>query len=146
MRKINEAGLNLIKQFEGCKLLSYKDVVGIWTVGYGHTGPDVHGGLIWTQDYADRKLAEDLEKFEQGVENLVVSDINDNQFSALVCFAYNVGLHNLQNSTLLKLINDDNLQDAPDQFLRWNKAGGQVVAGLTRRREAERELFMKEES
>lgn len=143
---MNEAGLNLIKSFEGCKLTSYYDSVGVITIGFGHTGSDVEEDMTITQDQADALLASDLKKFEDGVNSLVTTDISENQHAALVSFAYNLGLHSLSTSTLLKLVNEDNFDDAAPQFLRWNRAGGQVLAGLTRRREAEMELFKKEQT
>lgn len=142
----NQAGLDLIKSFEGCKLTAYRDVVGILTIGYGHTGPDVKDGLTWTQQQADDALAHDLQKFETAVSECVTTSISANQFSALVCFAYNCGAGNLRSSTLLKDVNAGNVSDAAAQFGRWNKAGGNVVAGLTRRRQAESDLFSKSDS
>ncbi len=139
--KTNDKGLNLIKNFEGCKLKSYLDTGGILTVGYGHTGPDVTSGQIITQAIADALLARDLAKFETGVSNLVTSTINENQFAAMVVFSYNVGLGNLKSSTLLKKVNASDFAGAAAEFLRWNKDNGTVLAGLTRRREAEKSLF-----
>ena len=141
--QINQAGLDLIKSFEGCKLQSYQDVVGVWTCGWGSTGPDISGPMTWTQAQADARLAHDLQKFENGVNSCVKVELTDNQFAALVCFAYNCGLGNLQSSTLLKCVNASDTAGAAAQFLRWNKAGGNVVPGLTRRRQAESDLFLK---
>lgn len=140
--QINDAGLALLKEFEGCKLKAYKDSVGVWTIGYGHTGDEVCDGMEIDQDAADELLRQDLEDKEDGVERLVKVEVSDNQFSALVCFAYNVGLGNLRSSLLLRCLNMHNPKDAGEQFLRWNKAGGRVLDGLTRRREAERALFL----
>src|SRR5271170_7014409 len=100
--KINEAGLELIKRNEGCRLKAYRDVVGILTIGYGHTGYDVHVGQTITQDEADTLLASDLHDFEDGISDYVEIDLTSNQFSALVSFTYNVGLGNLQKSKLLR--------------------------------------------
>jgi lysozyme len=144
MRKINDAGLNLIKLFESCRLNTYKDIVGINTIGFGHVGDVAFMGNVINQETADNLLFEDLERFESGVNHLVTSEINDNQFSALVSFAYNVGLGNLRSSHLLALVNSDNLEQAAGQFVRWDRAGGIEVSGLLRRREAERDLFIKE--
>jgi len=141
----NQAGLSLIKSFEGCKLKSYQDVVGVWTIGYGSTGPDIKAGMNWTQAQADARLTHDLLKFEAGVTGCVKATLTPNQFSALVCFAYNVGLGNLQSSTLLKKVNASDMTGAAAEFLRWNKAGGAVIPGLTRRRQAESDLFAKSE-
>lgn len=142
--KINDEGLNLIKSFEGCELKSYKDIVGILTIGYGHTGSDVTENQTISQAKAEEILKEDLERFEKGVAELCkLVALNPNQFSALVCFSFNVGLGAFKTSTMLKLLNAKEYSKAADQFLRWNKAGGKEVAGLTRRREAERQLFLK---
>lgn len=139
---MNKAGLDLLKSFEGCKLKAYKDIVGVWTIGYGHTGADVKPGMTITQVQAEELLDKDLEKFEDGVDVLLQVNVNENQFAALVCFAYNCGLGNLKQSTLLRCINKHNSEQAANEFLRWNKAGGVEVPGLTRRRKAERELFL----
>ncbi len=140
--RLNEQGLSLLKEFEGCKLTAYRDIVGVLTVGYGHTGPDVKAGMTINQDRAEQLLRRDVAKFEAGVETLVDIPISDNEFSALVCLAYNIGLNAFKASTLLKKLNLKDISGAADEFLRWNKAGGKVVAGLTRRRKAERELFL----
>jgi lysozyme len=141
IRRINKAGLSLIKQFEGLRLKAYKDVVGVLTIGYGSTGPHVKEGMIITEQQAEDLLKEDLDRFEQGVANLVKVPLNDNQFAALVSFSFNLGLGNLKASTLLKLLNAGKLDQVPSEFVKWNKAGGKVLAGLTRRRQAEAELF-----
>lgn len=139
--KTNQAGLALIKQFEGLRLIAYQDVVGVWTIGYGHTGKDVTPGLVITQTQADQMLCGDLACFETGVSNLVTVALNENQFSALVSFSYNLGLGNLGSSTLLRLLNAGDYQGAAAQFPRWNRAGGKVYDGLTKRRLAEQALF-----
>ncbi|MFB0823846.1 lysozyme [Chromobacterium violaceum] len=140
--KTNAAGISLIKQFEGVRLAAYQDMVGVWTIGYGHTGPDVKAGMTITQQQADQLLAADLEKFETGVRKAVIVPLNANQFSALVSFSYNLGLGNLRSSTLLRLLNKGDYNGAAAQFPRWNRAGGQAVPGLTRRRKAEQALFL----
>ena len=140
--KINEAGLDLIKRNEGCKLFAYQDMIGVWTIGFGHTGKDVTRGLTITDDQAEVLLLKDLERFESGVSDLLEVDVNENQFSALVSFAYNLGLGNLARSGLLKNVNKEDFKNAANSFLLWNKAGGHVVEGLTRRREEEKELFL----
>ena len=144
--KTNAAGIELIKSFESCDLTAYPDPgTGDepWTIGYGHTGNNVHPEMTITQEQADEYLAEDLAKFERGVSQCVLVDLTENQFSALVCFAFNVGLHNLNTSTLLKKVNAKAFHEAADQFLRWDRANGEVMPGLTRRRTAERALFLK---
>lgn len=143
--KINDAGLKLLKSFEGCKLSAYPDPGtggDPWTIGYGATGPDVEEGILWTQAQADRRLAQDLIKFESGVSSLLKVVITRNEFSALVCFAYNVGLGNLKSSTLLAKINEGSISEAANQFLRWDASGGHHLPGLMRRRQAERTLFL----
>jgi len=139
---INDKGLKLIKDFEGCKLSAYKDIVGVLTIGYGSTGSHVTPGLKISQEEADELLIKDLRRFEDGVEKLVTCKLNDNQFSALVCFSFNVGLGSLKSSTMLKLLNANDFTAAAEQFLRWDKAQGKKIAGLTRRRAAERALFL----
>ena len=135
-------GRAMIAGFEGLRLTAYQDIVGVWTIGYGHTGPDVKPGLAITRQQADQLLVNDLARFERGVNALVTVRLNQNQFDALVSFSYNLGLSSLQGSTLLRLLNAGNFQAAADQFPRWNRAGGKEVAGLTRRRAEERKLFM----
>lgn len=139
--KTNQKGIDLIKSFEGCKLKAYKDIVGVWTIGYGHTGKDVVAGLEISQERAEELLKQDLCTFEEGVTKLVKKPIGENQFAALVSFSYNLGLGNLGKSTLLRCINKGNPKDAVPEFLKWVKAGGVEVAGLVRRRKAESELF-----
>lgn len=140
--QINPAGLQLIKHFEGLRLIAYQDVVGVWTIGYGHTGPDVKPGWVITQGQADQLLENDLQRFEHGVGNAVKVALNANQFSALVSFSYNLGLGNLHSSTLLRLLNQGDYDSAARQFPRWDKAGGRSLPGLLRRRQAEQHLFL----
>ena len=134
----------LIKSFEGLELESYLCPAGIWTIGYGHTG-NVRKGQKITKKEADELLDVDLSVFRKGVRNLVKVPLNQNQFGALVSFAYNVGLGNLKTSTLLRLLNEGNYTGAADQLLRWNKSKGKVLTGLVRRREAERAVFLTPE-
>lgn len=144
-RRINAEGLKLLTTFEGCELQAYDDGVGVWTIGYGHTSGVVPGMTI-TQAQAEAFLQDDLEIFETAVQDAVSVSITDHQFSALVCFCYNVGpgLEGFGGSTLLGLLNEGNYEEAAEQFLRWNKAGGQPLLGLTRRRKAEQALFLEQ--
>ena len=145
MSKTNQQGVNLIKSFESCELAAYPDPGtggNPWTIGWGHTGPEVTPGLVITQDEADALLAADLESFEAEVEAHLGVEPTGNQFSALVSFAYNCGVRNLVSSTLLRKLNAGDADGAATEFMRWNKAGGRVLAGLTRRRAAERDLFL----
>lgn len=142
MKKINKKGLELIKHFEGCKLSVYLDAVGLPTVGYGHMDKTMKVGTKITQEEANRLLEEDVARFERGVEELVTVQLNSNEFSALVCFSFNVGLEALKSSTLLKKVNGKS-DAAAQEFLKWTRAGGKVLPGLVRRRQAEMELFLE---
>jgi lysozyme len=140
MYKISEKGLNLIKEFEGCELTAYQDVVGIWTIGVGHVDETIHEGMTITQAQADELLRKDLNRFEAAINELVTVPITQGIYDALCSFTFNVGEGALAESTLLKLLNKRNYSDALNQLLRWDKAGGQSVLGLTRRRQAEQKL------
>lgn len=138
--RISERGLDLIKSFESLRLHAYPDPGtggDPWTIGYGHTGPEVHRGQVITEHEADRLLESDSLRFEKGVGELLTVPATQGQFDALVSFAFNVGLGNLKSSTLLRLFNAGDKGAAAEQFLRWNKAAGKVMPGLTNRRLAE---------
>ena len=146
--KISQKGLNLIKRFEGCHLEPYRDPIGLWTVGWGHLiGDGKTLPIEWfrrlTQDEADRLLEKDLEKFERGVLRLCPNNLTQHRFDALISFAYNLGLGNLQNSTLRRKHNRGDILGASQEFLKWNKAGGKVFRGLTLRRQAESDLYLQ---
>lgn len=125
-----------------------------WTVGWGSTGIDpfnldengkpkpIGPGTKWTQDQADKRKADELDTVCESVSKLLKVAVSDNQFAALVSFAYNVGTNNLKNSTLLRLLNQGKTAEAADEFLKWTKAQGKVLPGLVKRREAERRLFL----
>ncbi|HEY6375956.1 MAG TPA: lysozyme [Edaphobacter sp.] len=136
-----DAGLALTKKFEGCVLTAYADQGGVWTIGYGHTGPGVHAGLTITQDQADAFLESDVAGSVTCVNRLVLGNINQNQFDAMVDFVFNLGCASLSQSTLLRYVNTGDFADAATQFLRWDHIRGVVIAGLTRRRQAEAALF-----
>jgi len=144
--KLSKNGINMIKQFEGCRLSAYQDSVGVWTIGYGWTKPvdgkPVAKGMSISQEKADSLLSVGVGDFEAGVEKLVTIAINQNQFDALVDFVYNLGIGSLRSSTLLKKLNAGDYVGAAAEFPKWNKAGGKVLPGLVKRREAERVLFM----
>lgn len=140
--KTSNVGIDLIKSFEGCILKAYKCPAGVWTIGYGHTAGVEEGQKI-TQAQAEEFLKEDLKRFETYIENLVTVKINQYQFDALVSFCYNVGPQNLKTSTLLKLLNKGYYEEAAEQFDRWVKAGDKKLAGLVKRRAAEKELFLR---
>lgn len=134
-------GMALTKQFEGLRLVAYQDQVGVWTIGYGHTGPDVHAGLVITQSQADALLQSDMTHAVACVNQYVTVGINQNQFDALVDFSFNLGCGSLHGSTLLTRINAGEFDLAAEQFLLWDHAGGVVVPGLLMRRQAEMALF-----
>lgn len=142
-KHITEEGFKLLTTFEGCELTAYDDGGEVWTIGYGHT-EGVYEGMTITQTQAEEWLRQDLEKFESYVEDAVEIQLKDNQFSALVCFCFNVGpgVGGFGDSTLLKLLNKGDYQGAANQFLRWNKVNGEPWLGLTRRRLAEQALFL----
>lgn len=147
--RISEKGVALIKQFEGCRLTAYPDPGtggAPWTIGYGWTHPvdgkPVKPGMTIDQDTADRLLKTGLVSYENDVLKLVRVKLTQGQFDALVSFAYNVGSRALSTSTLLKKLNAGDIKGAADEFLRWNKAGGKVMPGLTNRRKAERDVFL----
>ena len=135
-------GLALIRQYEGCKLTAYLCPAKVWTIGWGRT-TNVKQGDTCTQAQADAWLNEEYDAFEKKVRALVKVPVTANQLGALVSFAYNVGVGALGSSTLLKLLNAKNYVGAAGQFARWNKAGGKVLAGLTKRRASEAALFVK---
>ncbi|PNK67546.1 lysozyme [Hafnia paralvei] len=144
--RASENGINLIKKFEGCRLTAYQDSVGVWTIGYGWTQPvdgkPVGKGMTITQQKADDLLKQGVIQYEAGVHGLVTVQLNQNQYDALVDFAYNLGVNALKGSTLLKKLNAGDYAGAANEFTKWNKAGGKELAGLTRRREAEKSLFL----
>jgi len=140
----SEEGLKLLKSFEGCRLTAYKDAVGVLTIGYGSTGKHVTEGLTITQTEAEKLLRKDVTKFELAVREAVKVSINQNEFDALVCFSFNVGSNAFKSSTLLKLLNTNAERSVvASEFSRWNKADGKVLEGLSKRREAEKRLFLR---
>lgn len=143
-KRTNKNGLLLIKSFEGLRLRAYRDAVGIWTIGYGTTR-NVRPGMTISEEQALTFLQEDLARFEKSINESVKVPINDNQFSALASFTYNVGSGAFRSSTLLRKLNRGDVRRAADELLRWDKAGGRSLAGLTRRRKAERALFLGED-
>jgi lysozyme len=139
----NDLGIALIKKYESCRLQAYLDAVGIPTIGWGHTGPEVHLGLVWTQQQADDAFLQDLlHRAEMPLNSMLAGfDLSDNQYSALCSLVYNIGSGAFRGSTILADIHSGNLDDVPAQFLRWDKAGGVVLAGLAARRQAESDLW-----
>ena len=138
--KTSQYGIDLIKHFEGCVLKAYKCPAGVWTIGYGHT-KGVEPGDEWSEDHANHMLEVELEEYEGYVSKYVTAPLGQNQFDALVSWTYNLGGGNLSASTMLKVLNAGEYEEVPNQMLRWNKAGGKVLEGLTRRRQAEADMF-----
>lgn len=146
--KTNKAGIDLIKSFEGFKHQAYLCPAGVWTIGYGTTqtfGTDpVRPGMTITPDEGELLLQHDLIVFERKVADLVKVKISENAFSALVSLTYNIGVGAFEKSTLLRMLNAGEEHEAvAPQFLEWNKIGKKPINGLTRRREAEMNLFMR---
>ena len=146
-RQISPHGLDKLKQWEGLKTKAYKDTGGVWTIGYGHTAaagtPAPRQGMVITASEAESILLKDLTQYEAAVENNVNVKLNDNQFAALVSFAFNVGINAFKNSTLLKKLNSGNFDAVPVELRKWVKAGGKKVQGLVNRRQAEGYLWME---
>jgi len=141
--KISQDGIDLIKHFEGCELEAYRCSGNVPTIGYGHTS-DVSDGDSCTLQEAEELLTIDLEEFERYVDKYVEVALEQHQFDALVSWTFNLGPSNLKSSTLLRVLNDDDYDGVPQQIKRWNKAGGKVLDGLVRRREAEARMFSGE--
>ena len=137
-------GLHLTENFEGLRLTAYPDPAthgDPWTIGYGHTGAEVHQGMTITQEQAEEFLMQDVQKAVQTVNSKVHTDLTQNEFESLVDFVFNVGAGNFAGSTLLKKINAGDMEGAALEFQKWDKAAGHVMAGLVRRRQAEAYLF-----
>lgn len=153
--KTSIASISLIKKWEGLekrrsdgRIEAYKDIVGVWTIGYGHTAaaglPHPVLGMIITKDEADEILTRDLVQYERGVLQMLTRTPTQAQFDALVSLAFNVGVGAVRSSTLVRLFNSGDTKGAAEQFLRWNKAGGKFVKGLMNRRQEERTLFLSQ--
>lgn len=145
--KISQKGLNLIKEFEGCKLSAYQCPAGVWTIGigsthYGDGTPITKGKTLPNEGAALELLKATMGQYEKAVNGLGV-ELTQNEFDALVSLTYNIGVGNLVSSTLVKILKSgNNKAEIAKQFLRWDKANGKPLAGLTRRRNAEAELFL----
>jgi GH24 family phage-related lysozyme (muramidase) len=146
--KISEKGIALICEFGGCRTEAFQDAQGTWTIGYGHSSidgaPAVGPGMTITRDEAVKILTRDLEAFSAGVKSAITATLNDEQFSALVSFAYNVGLGNFRNSLVLKSVNARRFDQVPAELAHWVRAEGKVLPSLIRRRAAEAALFLSD--
>ena len=134
-------GIELTQQFEGLRLTAYQDQVGVWTIGYGHTGPDVYPGLTISQNEATTLLLRDVGTAATCVNHVVTVALQQDEFDALVDFVFNLGTQAFAGSTLLRKLNASDFEGAINEFAKWDHAGGKVVAGLLRRRLAEAALF-----
>lgn len=137
----NIACVNLIKEFEGCKLTAYPDQGGRYTIGWGTAAPWVTEGMTCTQQQADAWLMQDVQNVAAALSRMIKVIVNENKFSALVSWAYNCGLGNAANSSLIARLNEGHPEEVPAQLERWNKVGGVIDAGLVRRRAAEVALW-----
>jgi len=146
-RRINQTGLNIIKEFEGLRLEAYLCPAQVWTIGYGTTR-GVKPGMVITEAKAEALLRDDVLSIERSVhQTLGRIELNDNQFSALVSLCYNCGMAPLrQGNTIRRTLEAGDYLGAADGFLLWRKAGGRVLEGLVRRRQRERNLFMQARS
>ena len=138
--KTSNTGIDLIKHFERCETEAYLCPAGVPTIGYGHI-KGVQLGDVITKPQAHEMLVEELSEYENYINDMVTVELSQNQFDAMVSWVYNLGGGNLKSSTLLKTLNIGNYRGVPEQIMRWNKAGGKVLEGLTRRRQAEADLF-----
>ena len=140
--KVSQECVDLVKFFEGFEANAYLCPANVWTIGYGRTR-NVREGDVVNERQAERDLLEELEEFADQVLNTVKVELLQHQLDALTSWTYNLGVGNLSSSTLLKKLNTGDYESVPSEMVRWNKAGGKVLAGLTRRREAEAELWAK---
>lgn len=138
----SQRGIELIKKFEGLRTKAYRDIIGVLTIGFGHTGLDVYENEIISEEEAEQLLRDDLVRFELGISKLVKVSLNQNQFDALVSFTFNVGLGNFNKSHLLIHLNNSQYETAANEFLKWDRAGGIERPDLKSRREQERQLFL----
>jgi len=145
--KFSQAAVKLVQDAESCVLKAYPDPGtggDPWTVGWGHTGPEVVPGYEITQAEADADLWDDMKEAEETVNSMVEAPLNQNQFDALVSFVYNIGGDQFSRSTMRRMLNGGKYNEAAEQFPIWNRGGGKVLGGLVKRRAAEKALFLKE--
>lgn len=138
---LNKATIDLIKRFEGCRLEAYQDIVGVWTIGYGHT-KTAKPGLTWTQEHADTQLELEANQYAEEVADRLQVPYTPNELGAMTSLAYNIGLGAFTRSTCLDRFNGGDKEGAAEALTWFNKAGGKTVRGLVRRRAAEKELFL----
>ena len=143
--KTSETGLQFIRREEGERLTAYADIIGVWTIGVGHTGAvdgkPVAKGMVISADKSRELLSADLLKFETAITRLVKVPLKQYEFDALVSLVFNIGETNFARSTLLKKLNTNDFKGAAEQFLAWKNAGGRPVQGLLNRRKREKDMF-----
>lgn len=137
----SQGGQALTERFEGVRLQAYQDQVGVWTIGYGHTGTDVHPGMTITQEQAEMFLGQDIKAVVDAINRDITVPLTQGEFDALVDFGFNLGVSALEHSTLWKQLNAGQFDAAATQFPRWDMAGGQHIQGLLARRLAEQVEF-----
>jgi len=144
--KVSNKGIELIKKYEGLRLDAYRCPAGKLTIGYGHTGDDVKPGMTINKEMAELLLKQDLTVFEKAINELVKIKLTQNQFDALISLVYNIGIGNFKKSTLLKLLNENKILEAGEEFMKWTKArqpgGLKELPGLVKRRAEEKKLFL----
>lgn len=143
--KTSQEGIDLIKRFEGLRLTAYKCPAGVWTIGYGQTGPNIKQGTTITLEQAEQLLVTSLIQYENAVDKYA-GKAHQNQFDAMVSLCYNIGIGNFSKSSVARLHKAGQYTGAAAAFLLWNKAGGKILAGLVNRRKAERNLYLGEAS
>jgi len=147
--KVSNKGIELIKKYEGLRLDAYRCPAGKLTIGYGHTGDDVKPGMTINKEMAELLLKQDLTVFEKAINELVKIKLTQNQFDALLSLVYNIGIGNFKKSTLLKLLNENKILEAGEEFMKWTKArqpgGLKELPGLVKRRAEEKTLFLTKE-
>jgi lysozyme len=141
---VNQIAAKFIKDKEQCRLTAYWDkLAGIWTIGFGATGPDIHEGLVWTQKQADDRFAADLDKFTLGVQKMLKVKLSERSEAAVISLCYNTGMGNIKSSTLLENLNQGDYMAAALEWPRWCHAGGKKVKGLLIRRFQEGAMFLE---
>jgi len=138
-----EIAARLVKEFEGCRLSAYQDTGGVWTVGYGATGPDIGEGVTWTQEQADTRLEHDLAEANEALHKHTTLYLFENQEAALTSFVFNLGETQFSGSTLLKKVNTGDAIGAALEFTKWYFDNKKPIKGLLRRRLTEAALFLK---
>lgn len=140
--EFTQEGMDLLTFYEGCKLVAYKCPKGVWTIGYGTT-KGVKAGMVITPAIAQTLLLSDIQEIEDFMSTNIACRLNKNEYSALICLIYNIGEGAFRMSKMLRLLNQGKKSEVPKEFLRWNRIDKRVSKGLTARREAEKNLFLK---